>query len=138
MSDNYQSNYNKDKSILYKDSPMYKQVDKNGNLKELINSDAVSQAFKIWIVSGKGEKIRTNSGGWLIPFIGKEVTEDRSEQIKKNIILGLEKDFYPPITVSNINVFPDKNNFRYIIHVEGYNTEVNIGINTVAIVDVSP
>lgn len=137
VNSNFQSTYNRDKSVLYKDHPITKQVDKNGNIIELINSEAVAQAFRTWITSGKGEKIRTNSGGWLLPFLGKGVTEDIANQIEKNIVAGAEVDFYPAMTITNIVVFPDKENFRFVIKVEGYNASVNIGINTYAVIDAS-
>jgi len=135
--ENYQSHNNIDKSILYKDSPITKKINRNGEIIELINSDAVAQAFKTWIVSGRGEKIRTNSGGWLQLYLGKEVTEDNASQIAKSIALGASTDFYPAMTITDIKVVPDKKKFRYIIKVEGYNASVNVGINTIAVIDAS-
>ncbi|MGD9678182.1 MAG: hypothetical protein AB7V16_07435 [Vulcanibacillus sp.] len=134
---NFQSSYNRDKSILYKDSPIVKKIDRNGNIIELINSDAISQAFRTWVVSGKGEKLRSNSGGWLLSIIGKEVTEEKASQIEKNIVLGAQVDFEPPMTITYIAVIPDKKNFKYVIKVEGYNASVNVGINTYAVIDAS-
>jgi len=135
--ESFQSQYNQDKSILYVDSPIVKKTDENGGMDGLINSDAVAQSFKNWLISGKGEKIRSTSGGWVLPFLGKGVTEEIAAQIEKNIILGAEIDFSPPMTITYIAVVPDKKNFRYIIKVEGYNTSVNVGINTYAVIDAS-
>jgi hypothetical protein len=135
--ESFQSQYNQDKSILYVDSPIVKKIDRNGNLTTLINSDAVAQSFKNWLISGKGEKIRSNSGGWVLPFLGKGVTEEIASQVEKNIILGAEIDFSPPMTLTYVAVYPDKENFRYVIKVEGYNATVNVGINTYAVIDAS-
>ncbi len=135
MSDNFQSSQNLDKSTLFLDSPLYKDLDVNGGLKTLSNSGALAQAFSVWLVSGVGEKIRTNSGGWLIKFIGREITDSVAEEIKTSIQLGMVNDFTPPITVTNLQVIPDKAKQRWIIHVEGYNEELNIGMNTTTVVD---
>lgn len=131
---NYQSESNKDKSTLYSDNPITRKLDVNGKLVEYINSEALAQAFKVWLVSGRGEKIRSSSGGWLIPYLGKPINNDTAERIKKNILLGLTNDFIPKITVTNIQVIPDYQNNRWIITVEGYNAQINIGLNTYAVV----
>lgn len=126
--------YNNDKSILYIDNYIIKRLDVNGQMISPINSEALSQAFKSWLVSGKGEKIRTRSGGWLVPYLAKPLNQDTADTIKKNIITGLSSDFSPPITVTEIDVVPDSTNNRWIIRVAGYNAEINTGINTYAVV----
>jgi hypothetical protein len=90
-----------DKSIkedIYLDFPIIKQMNGNGELKTYKNSDALFQAIKIWLTCEKGEKIRTNSGGYLLPYIGKFLDKDTAEQIRSYICEGLTTEFFPPIT----------------------------------------
>lgn len=132
---NYQSVFNRDKSILYTDIPLYKKLNSNKTLDTLINSEALAQAFKIWLVSGRGEKVRSKSGGWLLPFIGKEMSEDNADRIKASIVQGLQYDFTPPITITQIDVIADTQQNKWIIKVEGYNKDINLGINTYTVVN---
>jgi hypothetical protein len=134
---NFQSNNNRDKTILYKDSPLIKIKNKNGELMELTNSEALAQAIQIWVASSKGEKIRSNSGGYLTFFIGKPVSEENARRIDKNIREGLEYEFTPSITITDLQVIPDKEKLRYVITLKGYNTDFNVGVNTVAVIDAS-
>lgn len=124
------SDSNLDKSILYQDVSLTSNVDVNGGLKEPINSDALAQAIKIWLASAKGEKIRSSSGGWLIPLLSKPMNQETSDKIRENIIKGLSTEFDPPIEVVDIKVIPDKNKSRWLITVSGYNSSVNVGVNT--------
>lgn len=119
----------------YTDSSITGTINTNGTVKRVYNSDALAQAFKIWLTSGKSEKLRTISGGWLIPFLGKTMTDERANNIKKKLIEGLDKEFKPKITVTDLQVIPNYNKNYYIIYLQGYNPELNIGINTYAYVN---
>lgn len=124
----------KSKDIVYADYPMVKETNKQGGIKMYYNSDALAQAIKIWMVSSKGEKIRTTGGGYLMPFIGKTLDWEHAQQIAQRLITGLAEDFQPPITVTDIQVVPDTDNFRWIVSVKGYNADLNVGVNTLVVV----
>lgn len=119
---------------LYLDYPIYKEVKSNGELKTYKNSDALAQAIKIWLSSSKGEKIRTRSGGVLIPFIGKLLTTENANSMKNAIIFGLQHDFTPPIEVVNIDVYPNVEKQRWEIDIIGYNATLLVGVNTRVII----
>ena len=123
------------KDIVYMDYPIVKETTPQGELKTYENSDALAQAVKIWLVSSQGEKIRSKSGGYLMPFIGKPLDEDNARRISQRLIQGLSEDFNPPITVVDINVYPDTAQMRWVISIKGYNADLNIGVNTVVVVN---
>jgi len=130
-----QDSYNISKSVIYVDEPFIKQVDGQGNIIQLKNSDALAQAFKLWVTSSYGEKVRSNTGGPLVPHLGKAMTTDRANKIKNSILKGLTTDFSPPMTITNINIIPDNNKNRWIIQVEGYSQSLEVGLNTHLIVN---
>ena len=130
-----QQSYNIDKTILYLDEPMSKKVDSQGNLIHLKNSDALSQAVKLWLTSGVGEKLRSNTGGPLIPHLGKAITNDRREKIKKDIMKGFNSDFVPSMTITNLNIVADNKKNRWVIQIEGYSKSLELGINTYLVVN---
>lgn len=129
---------NANKQTFYIDSSLEGKISPNGNIIKTTNSDALSQAFKIWLTSGQGEKIRTNSGGWLIPFLGKPLTNEYADKIKKKLLEGLEKEFVPKITIVDFQVIPNTNKNAWLIYIQGYSAELNVGINTYVNVSNSP
>lgn len=131
------SDNNLDKSVLYKDLSLSDSVDVNGNLFEPINSEALGQAINIWLASAKGEKIRSKTGGWLLGLLSKPMTQETADKIKENIILGLSTEFNPPIEIVDLQVIPDRKNNRWLINVAGYNTTINVGVNTYGVFNTS-
>lgn len=129
------SESNLDKSLLYQDLPIVKKTDENGNLYIPVNSDALAQAIKVWLTSAKGEKLRSNTGGWLIGLLAKPINQDTADKIRSNIITGLSTDFSPPITIVDLQVIPDPANNKWIITIAGYNSSLNIGVNTYAVIE---
>jgi len=129
-----QTDFNQDKSILYTDVPLSKELDSDGSLSTIINSDALAQALKIWLVSGSAEKVRSRSGGWLIPYLAKPLNTETAEIIRKNLYTGITNDFKPSLTIVDLQVAPDVKNKRWVIVVKGYSTQFNIGVNTYAVV----
>lgn len=130
-----QTGYNLDKETLYIDEPFYKKIDSQGNIVQLKNSDALAQALKLWLTSGKGEKVRSTSGGILIPHLGKAMDDNRANLIKNSIIKGLSTEFIPSITVTSLQVTPNHNKNQWIILLIGYTTSLEIGVNTVVVVN---
>lgn len=123
------------KDIVYMDYPIVKETTSRGELKTYENSEALAQAVKIWLVSSQGEKIRTKSGGYLMPFLGKPLDDENARKISQRLIQGLNEDFTPSITVVDIQVIPDTYNMRWVISIKGYNADLNIGVNTTVVVN---
>jgi hypothetical protein len=130
-----QTGYNLDKETLYMDEPFYKKVDSQGNLVHLTNSDALAQALKLWITSGQGEKVRSTSGGILVPHLGKAMDNDRANKIKNSIIKGLASDFSPSITITNLQVIPNYAKNQWVIILTGYTTSLEVGVNTSIVIN---
>lgn len=125
---------NKYADNLYLDYPIIKETKDNGELKTYKNSDALAQAIKIWLSSSNGEKIRTRSGGVLVPFIGKLLNNENANSIKNAILFGLQNDFNPIIEVISIDVTPNVEKRRWEIEIIGYNPTLAIGVNTRVII----
>jgi len=121
---------NNDENILYFDYPFYKKLNLNGSICELTNSDALSQAVKIWLVSKRNERIRSRSGGIIYPYLGKIMDEDKAYDIKTAIIDGLKKDFNPPLTPVEVTVIPNYDKERWEIGIVAYNADLAVGVNT--------
>lgn len=125
---------NDNNHILYYDFPFYKKINKNGSIVELTNSDALSQAIKIWLASKKNEKVRSIGGGIMYQHLGKIMDEDRASLIKDNIINGLKNDFYPPLVPVTVDVIPNYEKERWEIGVVAYNADLQIGVNTKVVI----
>lgn len=125
---------NKFSDVVYSDFPIIKQTINSGELKTYKNSDALSQAIKIWLVSAKGEKLRSNTGGILTPYIGKLIDDNLRKKIKQEIQDALLYEFSPPITILNLEVEGDGGNQDIRINIVGYNADLSIGVNTSVII----
>lgn len=123
------ANYNNN-NILYYDYPFYKKTNSLGKLIDLSNSDALSQAIKIWMVSKRNEKIRSKGGGILYPYLGKQMDESQIENIKFAITDGLKNDFKPSMKVVSLSVIPDYEKERWNIELTAVNLDLTIGVNT--------
>jgi hypothetical protein len=130
-----QNDFNLSKQTIYIDDPMYKVTDSQGNLTTYKNSDALAQAFKLWLVSGQGEKVRSNTSGPLVPHLGKAITSERAEKIKKSILNGVSTDFNPPMTITELKVLMDQPKNRWLIFCQGYSKSLELGINTYVVVN---
>lgn len=122
------------KDLLYKDFPLSKKTTIGGELKMYENSDALSQAIRIWINSEYGEKIRTRSAGILTPFIGKPIDEYHKQELRVALIKGLKEDFVPSINIVSLDVQGDTVKQQWIISIVGYNADLAIGVNTRVVV----
>lgn len=125
----------KNKDIIYSDYPIVKETTYNGEVKTYQNSEALAQSLKVWLVMARGEKVRSLAGGYLIPFIGKPLDDEHAQLMASRILTGLTEDFQPPITVMDLQVIPDVQNLRWVVSVKGYNADLNIGVNTVVVVN---
>lgn len=119
---------------LFVDFPIVKEITRGGELKTYKNSEALTQAIKIWLVCQKGEKIRSLTGGILLPYLGRVLSENNANNIRKVIIRGLEEDFSPRLTIVDLKVTPDNNKNRWVIDLVGYNADLAIGVNSSIIV----
>lgn len=119
-----------EKQLLYTDYSLERRTTAEGEVKRYYNENALAQSIKLWVASGKGEKLRNTGGGWVLPFIGKALTQENAEALKQSIILGLQTDFSPKLVVEQCIVVPDVERERWVILVQGYNANLNIGVNT--------
>ena len=120
--------------IVYYDFPFYKKVNKNGSIADMTNSDALAQAVKMWLVSKRNEKIRSQSGGIIYQYLGKMMDEDRASDIKNRITQGLKEEFNPPLVPVQIEVTPNYEKERWEIGIVAYNADLAIGVNTKVII----
>lgn len=120
--------------ILYYDYPFYKKTNKDGSIADMNNSDALAQAVKIWLVSKRNEKIRSQSGGILYNYLGKMMDETKASEIRNVIIQGLTKEFNPPLTPVHVEVVPNYEYERWEIGIVAYNADLSIGVNTKVVV----
>jgi hypothetical protein len=130
-----ESEYNRTKAIIYTDIALFRTLTAEGSLKEFNNEDALAQCFKIWLTSAQGEKLRTQGGGWLLPYIGKPMNDENLFLLKNAIKTGIETDFQPPITIAALEVYPNYEKQQWTIYLAGYNEQLNIGINTAVTVN---
>ncbi len=121
-------------NVVFKDYPIDKKITNNGELKIYEDSDALTQALKIWLVSDKGEKIRSRTGGVLAPFLNREIDDDTAKEMKTHIMNTLKKEFTPPIEIVYLDVKGDKNKNQWIIAIAGYNSDLAVGVNTNVII----
>lgn len=132
------NSYNNNKQILYIDSPLYKQMTAGGALAQTINSQALMQAFQIWLVSSPREQVRSRSGGYVSSQLFKPLTDANAKLLRSSILSGLKNDFVPTLTVDTLNVVADPNNRQWIIQLIAYNTALNIGVNDLAFISNTP
>ena len=125
---------NDNKEIVYYDFSYYKKLNKDGSLVTLTNSDALSQAIKIWLGCKPNEKIRSSGGGILYQFLGKIMDDEQANRMREIIISGLKEDFNPPLTPVLVDVKGDYENERWIISLVAYNVDLQIGVNTKVII----
>ena len=117
------------KEVVYTDFPLTKSKNFNGEISIYNNDKALAQAIKMFLSSSYKEKVRSRSGGVLIPFIGKTMTEEVANEIKKRVVESLENEFYPNMTVNSIQVEGDKTRNIWIIYLTAYNLQLNLGVN---------
>ena len=97
------------------------QVDEKGNLIVLKDQDALANAVKLWLCSFRGERLyKPTKGGYVISALLKPICDERIDEIKEAIMIGLREDFQPAIEVSKCTVIPDYDEGRYYITVEGW------------------
>jgi hypothetical protein len=118
------------KQILFTDYSLERRTTAEGEVKRYYNENALAQAIKVWLASGRGEKTRTVGAGWVMPFIGKALSKENAESLRQNIVLGLTTDFSPALTITSCIVIPNVEKNIWIINVQGYNSNFNIGVNT--------
>lgn len=105
--------------------------DSQGNLKILWNKDAIQNAFRMWLVSSKGEMIRRPSyGGVLRQWLIRPMSDENAQNIRTAILSGLNQNFYPFITPTTLTVEPRYEEHYWLITLIGYCKEYSTDINT--------
>lgn len=118
------------KNVKVYDYPFYKKLNNDGSIKDLSNSDALSQAVKLWLVSKPNEKIRSVGGGIMYPYLGKIMDDEQANKIRNTITRGLQYDFTPPLVPVLITVNPNYQKERWEIGIVAYNSDLAVGVNT--------
>jgi len=106
-------------SIVF-DVDMFGQKDNQGQIKTIYDIEVVKQSLTKWIASPKFSKIRSTSGGYILPSLGKPLNQENAENIFKFIQDGLQFDFAPSIQPLKLNVRPDYINRKWVITLTGY------------------
>lgn len=107
------------KGQVYKDFPYDAQLDSNGDMIILEDYAAVQNALRLWLYSMRGERIRQpNYGGYVTRWLYKPLTEDTRDNIQYAILTGLREEFYPTITVNEVNVTPNYEDESWTIEVK--------------------
>lgn len=122
----------------FMDFPLYKDVTQNGQLKINNQSDALTESIILWATSGKNEKIRSLSGGILTKYIGKILDVNVINDIKTDLMVGLNREFEPPLEVISCEIIPNYDNNTYVVELIAINSEFNIGVNSRFTVDNNP
>jgi len=91
----------------------------NGDITKYEDDNAFAQAFKFWLASSKGERLRKNKGGVLLPHLQKPMSETRRLDIVASIKNGLENDF-KQLNLLKLSVTPDYQKRQWKIIVVGY------------------
>lgn len=102
------------------DVDMFGKKDNQGQIKIIYDIEVIKQSLTKWIASPKFSKIRSTSGGYILPSLGKPLNQENAENIFKFIQDGLKFDFLPAIEPLKLNVTPDHANRKWIISLTGY------------------
>lgn len=116
------------------DIDLFGNLDSQGNLKEYYNSDALTNAFKVWLVGSKGASLRSNNGGYLTPYLHKFINEDNAKAIQRALLSGIKNDFEVDITVTTLDVIGDPKNSKWYITLVAYSPELQQKIDTTTVV----
>lgn len=127
-----------ERKITATDFSVFGTVDENGVLKELSTQEAIENAFRMWVVSKKGEVIRSpNRGGFLFPWLIKPMSEVNVGRFKISILNGLEQDFYPFLKVESLTIEPDYEARQWNIHLIGYAPEYKTKVDSTVALSVA-
>ncbi len=78
--------------------------------------DSIKNALKLFLFSKKGDYGRDLSkGGPLIEFLGRPIDAETEESLKKAIFEAI--DGYSNIVVKYVNVYGDRENHKWVIHI---------------------
>lgn len=115
------------------DFSVFAEKEENGQLLTLGTIGSVENAFRMWLVSQRGEIPRAPSkGGFLVQWLNKPLTPENGEELRATIIEGLEIDFYPNIRVERLSVEPNYRGKYWEIHLIGLVPEFKERIDTFA------
>jgi len=112
------------------DVDLFGNLDPQGNLKMYYNSDALTNAFKVWLVGSKGASLRENNGGYLTPYLHKFINESNARAIQRGLLGGIKNDFEVDLTVTTLNVIGDPKNSKWHITLVAFSPELQQKIDT--------
>ncbi len=106
----------------------------DGRIKVLNDSEALENAFKLWLSYAARERYRTTAGGWLINHLGKQMNEERSRLIQQSITGGLSK-FSPELTIISFNITPLYEKKQWPLEIIAYSSLLQLGLNSNLIIN---
>ena len=104
-------------------------INPQGNIPVLIDQDALNNAINLWICSFRGERLyRPHDGGIVADHLLKPMGEERSNDMRSDIIDGLAHQFTPYVAVSECTVTPDFERNIYWVMIAGYCPSLRVSI----------
>jgi hypothetical protein len=105
-------------------------IDARGNIQNLYDAEAVSNAVKTWLLSMKGDYVGfPQKGGPLIDFIEKPMSEIVRIQITQSVTSGLANEF-PELEILYYDIKANLEKKYWEIIVSGYTKKEKIGFYT--------
>lgn len=119
------------KEVLYTDVNIEGNTNEFGQLEYPTNEEALNNAFRVWLVSSRGENLRSTTGGYLLPHLGKVMNDERAQEIRQAIQDGLNQEFSPALRILTLDVIPDYTNRLWTIRLVAYSPDLKSGVNTI-------
>lgn len=115
-----------DYPIIY-DLDMAGGIDKQGNIKELWNIDALTNSIKMWMSSYRGDFIRRPMrSGYITPLLMKRMNQVDVDEFEQIIRDGFNEDFRPVLRILNLEVVPNYERRYWEIQMEVYSPDLKI------------
>ena len=102
----------------YVDYPYDARMQSNGDMILLTDYEAVENSLRLWLYSLNGERIRMpNWGGYVTRWLFKPLNSDTADNLQFSILTGLREEFYPTLSVSEVNVTPNFEDSSWTIEI---------------------
>lgn len=96
------------------------ELDENGKLKEIWDSDAIKNAIISWLTSYNSDFLRApNKGGYLTNWLYKPMSDSTVEVMRDSIEDGFDQEFNF-VDLVNLDIKPNYENNYWEIYIEVY------------------
>ena len=97
------------------------ELAENGSLPEQYGEPALANAFKLWLISHKGETFRQPlRGGFLAQYLNKPMQDSTIDGIKHSIKDGVDADWNGSVQVVYMEVTPNYEQKTWYIELQVY------------------